>query len=45
MDEDTRKGISDEGRVLTFLSEKVIDSDSSGSQFIYFVTKVRKILF
>ena len=41
--EDLRREIADEGRVLSFLSDKVIDSDSSDSQFIYFITKVGEV--
>ena len=37
--QELRKEIADEGRVLSYLADKVIDNDSSDSQFIYFVTK------
>ena len=33
------KDIADEGRVVTYLSDKLIEIDSSDSQFVYLITK------
>ena len=39
VDGEVRRDIADEGRIVSYLSERIIENDSSSSEFVYFITK------